>query len=231
MPLYRCPKGHVSTESNFCSECGARIGSVAEALPPAPAPVPVASQAPVTPGAVACPDCSTPHDPNTGAFCEICGYNFLTGAHAELPRLPTSAPTAGMMSSETTTPPAQHWEVVVTVDPSLRSDDSPEPPTQQAPLTFRLDKANYLIGRHSERRGIILDIALDFDDAISHRHALLTCQVDGSWYVRDIGSANGTKRNGVDLEALVDTPLYTGDELTLGHWTRLTMQVVSADSV
>src|SRR5262249_17527312 len=127
-------------------------------------------------------------------------------------------------------PPVQYWEIVVTVDPGLRGADDPVLPPPQAPLTFRLDKASYLIGRRHERRGITPDIALDFDDAISHRHALLTRQDDGSWCVRDIGSTNGTKCNGMDLEALVDAPLQAGDELTLGHWTRITVKAVSMGS-
>jgi pSer/pThr/pTyr-binding forkhead associated (FHA) protein len=44
--------------------------------------------------------------------------------------------------------------------------------------------------------------------------------------MRDIGSANGTTLNGVELEPLVDTPLKAGDEITLGHWTRLTVQII-----
>jgi pSer/pThr/pTyr-binding forkhead associated (FHA) protein len=42
--------------------------------------------------------------------------------------------------------------------------------------------------------------------------------------VRDIGSANGTRLNGKDLEPLTDTVLKDGDELTLGHWTRLSVK-------
>jgi hypothetical protein len=239
MPLAQCPKGHDSTEADFCSECGAKIVDAAAAPSQSVTSVPAI-----------CPDCSTPHDPHAGSFCELCGYNFLTGAHGELPHAPALSPTASGASvtptsdaalpatqgsvateaPETSSPPAQYWEVVITVDPGLHSADDPVPPPPQAPLTFRLEKASYLIGRHHERRGITPDIALDFDDAISHRHALLTCQGDGSWCVRDIGSTNGTRRNGMDLEALLDTPLQAGDELTLGHWTRITVKTVSPDS-
>ena len=239
MPLTQCPKGHDSTEADFCSECGAKIVSAAAVPSPAAPSVPVS-----------CPDCSTPHDPQAGSFCELCGYNFLTGAHGELPHAPAMSPTAAgasitptsdaaqpttqgsaaTVASETSSPPAQYWEIVITVDPSLRSADDPVPPPPQAPLTFRLEKASYLIGRHHERRGITPDIALDFDDAVSHRHALLICQGDSSWVVRDIGSTNGTKHNGMDLEALVDVPLQAGDELTLGHWTRITLKVISMGS-
>jgi pSer/pThr/pTyr-binding forkhead associated (FHA) protein len=98
---------------------------------------------------------------------------------------------------------------------------SPPPPTNQPPITFQLDKPTSLIGRRSNARGIYPEIPLDFDDAVSHRHALITRQPDGTFILRDIGSANGTKLNGVELTALVDTPIQAGDEFTLGHWTRI----------
>src|SRR5262249_30963742 len=155
MPLAQCPKGHASTEADFCSECGAKIVSAVAALSQTATSVPAI-----------CPDCSTPHEDRAGTFCELCGYNFLTGAHGELPHASATAPPAAGVSVPRTSappprgprapaawgpskrdgPPVQYWKIVVTVDPGLRGADDPVLPPPQAPLTFRLDKASYLIG-------------------------------------------------------------------------------------
>ena len=73
-----------------------------------------------------------------------------------------------------------------------------------------------LIGRRSEKRAILPEVSLDLDDGIPHRHALLTRGDDGSLTLRDIGSANGTRLNGADVQPLADTVLHDGDEITLG---------------
>jgi hypothetical protein len=239
MSTYKCPKGHESTESDYCSECGTKINGTPEL---ALSKNPVTATVPQTTKAVVnCPDCTAPHEPDSGDFCEICGYNFVTGAHGEVPpvavseamaksiaptpALETTLRTEGERESVSSFPPSPphplSLEVIVTIDPSLREEGSPDPPTNQSPITFRLDKESNLIGRSSEVRGIHPEVALDFDDAVSHRHALLNRQPDGTFIVRDIGSTNGTKLNGVELAAMVDTPIQDGDELTLGHWTRI----------
>ena len=119
--------------------------------------------------------------------------------------------------------PASRWSITATVDPTLREEGSPEPP-ELAPLCFAIEKNENLIGRSSRARGIEPELALDFDDAISHRHAIISRRDDGSLAVRDIGSANGTRLNGQDLPAMTDMPLREGDALTLGHWTRLVVK-------
>jgi pSer/pThr/pTyr-binding forkhead associated (FHA) protein len=83
-----------------------------------------------------------------------------------------------------------------------------------------------LIGRRSEKRAIIPEISLDLDDAVSHRHALLTLGEDSSLTLRDIGSSNGTRLNGKDVQPLVDIALHDGDQITLGRWTRVSVRSV-----
>lgn len=244
MSTYKCPKGHESTESDYCSECGAKIQGVAES---ALATNSIASTVPpIAPGVITCPDCTAPHEPDSGDFCEICGYNFATGSHGEVPILGTKTgkseierqpdreiEAAGEPENEKSVnqspiPPETTvaLEVIVTVDPTLRTEESPPPPINRPPIAFRLYKTSNLIGRSSELRGIHPDIPLDFDDAVSHRHALFNRQPDGTLIVRDIGSTNGTSLNGVELAAMVDTPIQDGDVVTLGHWTRLMIKVV-----
>jgi len=140
-------------------------------------------------------------EPAAGAFCEACGHNYDTGAPGQLV-----------------------WTAEVSIDPALREDGSPEPPAGTAAQQIELTRDSSLIGRRSDRRAIFPEIALDADDAISHRHALLNRLPDGSLVLRDIESSNGTRLNGVDLKPLVDTPLKDGDQITLGHWTRITIK-------
>ena len=219
MDGYACPKGHQSAEPDFCSDCGAKIQG-ATALP-----AKSNSGAPETGGATAhaveagCPDCGAGRAADGSKFCEVCGYNFDTGAHGEVPVLTTAEPAAA--------PLPQPWTVVVGVDPSLREPGSPDPPAGMGPFTIKIDKPFYLIGRTSEARGIFPDIPLNFDDAVSHRHALLERRADGVLVLRDIGAANGTRLNGQDVEAMADNPLRDGDEITVGHWTRITVKAVS----
>jgi pSer/pThr/pTyr-binding forkhead associated (FHA) protein len=68
------------------------------------------------------------------------------------------------------------------------------------------------------------EIPLDFDDAVSQRHALLVIQADGSLVIRDIGSSNGIQFKGQDLTVMADVPLQSGDMFSLGHWTTIEVQ-------
>ena len=206
MDSHACPKGHPSTEPDFCSECGAKIQAATQAAVPDAAPKP-----PET-----CPDCGIARAPDSGSFCEVCGHNFATGARGEI------AITQPAVES-----PPVGWLAVITIDPSLREPDSPDPPAGVGPITIALDKPANLIGRRSDSRAIFPEIALNYDEAVSHRHALLQRRDDGALVLRDIGASNGTKLNGQDLEPLVDKPLRDGDEITLGHWTRITIKAVT----
>ncbi|MBD0302775.1 MAG: FHA domain-containing protein, partial [Tolypothrix sp. T3-bin4] len=118
------------------------------------------------------------------------------------------------------------WELIITIDPSLRHPESPEAPANRQAIAFHLNKPNNLIGRNSQARAIEPEIALDFDNAVSHRHALLNLESDGSLTLRDINSSNGTKLNGIELKPMVDVSLKDGDEFTLGHWTRIAVKAV-----
>jgi FHA domain len=229
MPTYPCPNGHESTESDFCSACGAKILDSVQPVQAASRPV---SALPMQ----TCPDCSAPHESNSGDFCEICGYNFVTGAHGELAiEIPASTQTGASTPKPADQPPPSSapaiavsqpisapssWQLVISLDATPHHADSPPTPSH-TPITLTLEKPVNLIGRTSQARANYPEIAIDFDDAISHRHAVLTVQGDRTLILRDIGSSNGTQLNGVDLTALVDTPIHPGDEITLGHWTRI----------
>ena len=214
---YLCPKGHQSTESDYCSECGAKMSAAA---PDAAAPAAPQSSA----ASKSCPDCGTPHDQADIAFCEICGYNFVTGAHGDLSAI-SPAPVAAAAPPPPTQAPVQAplWTATLATDPALQEPGSPAPP-DGPPVGIPLAAAVSLIGRRSEPRAIFPEIPVQQDDAVSHRHALLQLdQATGALTVRDIGSSNGTRLNGVALKPMTDYPLNGGDVLTFGHWSKLTL--------
>jgi len=187
-----------------------------------------------------CPDCAAPHEIGSGNFCEICGYNFLTGGHNEVPIAAISTavatvepietiPNVVISSSSSVSSEIKEilaWELVVSIDPTLASPESPPPPSDRPPITIRLEKSSNLIGRTSQLRAIYPEIPLDYDDAVSSRHALVNRQADGSFVLRDIGSSNGTIFNSIEIKSLVDIPLKDGDRFTLGHWTSITVKAV-----
>ncbi|MBN3785751.1 FHA domain-containing protein [Burkholderia sp. Ac-20353] len=67
-----CPKGHVSTDPEFCSECGV-------SMKPGSAVAGIAGgfDAPAAAGSETCPDCMTPRRPGA-RYCEMCRYDFST---------------------------------------------------------------------------------------------------------------------------------------------------------
>jgi hypothetical protein len=206
MDTYVCPKGHASTEADYCSECGAKMIS-----PPAAEAVSAVAS---TAGPAVCPACGAACEGSGLAFCEVCGCDFASA--------PRPAAGAGSVSA----PPVSGWMVTLSVDPTLRTAASPEAPTGVVPATIQLRQPVSLIGRQSEARAIFPEIPIAHDDAVSHRHALLQLFASGVLLLRDIGAANGTRLNGREVEPLVDHPLKDGDEITLGHWSRITVKAV-----
>lgn len=237
MPTYTCSKGHISDESDYCSECGVKISgnSVTSST---------GSVTSMQTSLQTCPDCAAPHEIGSGNFCEICGYNFLTGGHGEVPIAITNVPAvvttvqpvesvvnvviepSESISAVSETQENLTWELIVSIDPALASPESPPPPIDRDPIAIRLEKPSNLIGRTSKLRAIYPEIPLDYDDAVSSRHALVNRQPDGSFVLRDIGSSNGTIFNGIEIKSLVDIPLKNGDRFTLGHWTSITVKAV-----
>src|SRR5437868_10811719 len=71
-----------------------------------------------------------------------------------------------------------------------------------------LDKPVLLVGRHEE-----CDIQLN-SRKVSRKHCVIA-QVGDSLVVRDLGSTNGVRVNGVRVD---DGTLRTGDELTIGNF-------------
>lgn len=85
-----------------------------------------------------------------------------------------------------------------------------------------LDKPILLLGRHPE-----CDIQID-SRKISRRHCCIA-QVSDYLVVRDLGSTNGIRINGIRI---VEGHLNTGDELTIGnHRYKVTWEEVAAAAI
>jgi len=116
---YRCPRGHDSTDPDYCSVCGIAMTGAAtsagagSAGPPATSAV-MGGGAAATGGSTAtatvCPVCSTPRTDMGLRFCEVCRYDFQTGipAPGSPPTTPPTTPpgTTATQSPTTLRPPA-----------------------------------------------------------------------------------------------------------------------------
>ena len=246
MTTYPCPNGHLSTDAEYCTECGKKLSGPSGITPPA-AP----GAAPASATGEVCPDCGTPRATPTATFCEVCRYNFVThqpwspvppalATVAPPPPPPTAPPNPVLPAAPVVQAPsaapaplpaadvARRWEAVVTVDPSLYADPDPQNPVPVGvpERVFPLDFPENLIGRRSERRAIFPEIDLSGDSGVSSRHAILRREADGSIAVVDVGSTNGTQVNGADIVPGVRTPLHDGDQVTVGCWSRITVRVM-----
>jgi hypothetical protein len=244
-----CPKGHHSTDADYCSECGAKIQGAPSALSETQ-PLPPQSGAGCSNGAV-CPDCGTPRANPTATFCEICRYNFVTQVSWSssipnaAPAVPFTPPDAVPADSvplngtvvPTLTPPldvrndvpvlvmdnvplSSKWEAIVKVDASLYTEPDPSLPCP-ADEPERVYHLDFAENLIG-RRNDRKDIHPEInlrDPGASHRHAKLLRQTDGSLVLLDVGSTNGTLLNGVDVPEGVKTALKDGDAITLGFWT------------
>jgi len=233
-----CPKGHASTDPEFCSECGTRMPASATATASS-----TSVAVPPTPSAVqTCPQCGMERKPDA-RFCETCRYDFRTGLPGPPPDpaagqaaatptgpAPAAAPAAAVAPPATPAAPAgvRFWEAVVAVDPRLDVDPDPALPcpTDAPERTFPLDSPESLVGRRSQSRAIFPAIALT-DPGVSHRHLMIYRDTASSQLeVADLGSTNGTFLNGSPspLEPGVKTPVGPDDRLEIGRWTRITFR-------
>jgi len=98
----------------------------------------------------------------------------------------------------------------------LREPDSPPPPADLSERVFMVDRSPILIGRD----GPGLDIPLHGDPYVSRRHAEIVWLGSG-WGVRDLGSTNGTRINGVAVEGTEVRSLGPEDVVEVGFFTQL----------
>jgi pSer/pThr/pTyr-binding forkhead associated (FHA) protein len=75
--------------------------------------------------------------------------------------------------------------------------------------TFLLDQDATSVGRSVES-----EVFLD-DVTVSRKHAIFERRAGGAWFVRDVGSLNGTYVNGEQVD---ETKLASGDEVQIGRF-------------
>jgi hypothetical protein len=243
---YLCPKGHQSTEPDYCSECGMRIAASSSGSAPAATAAPAGGD---------CPVCGAQRAPGA-RFCEVCRYDFVAkkpadaaddGAFAPAPAAavadpapapapqpapadpaPTApasvAPAAPAPATASVNAIANPW-AIVTADKSLMGPEAagltfPEGEPQRS---YPLDLDENLVGRRSARTNVHPEIPVG-DPSVSSRHLKICRRPDGSLYLVDVGSSNGTKLNGVAVEPAVETALKAGDQIVIGAWTRIAIE-------
>ena len=215
----RCPScGTDSATSDYCDTCGAPL---APAAAPADA---AATQAPaVAAPEMVCPNCGAARTPDD-AFCEGCGLDFATGQMPVAPA-PQPAGPSGVPSG---------WTAVIEADRAFFDSNEAEGATAIAfpdalgPREVPLTGDEVIIGRRSEAKGFFPGIDLSApvaDPGVSHRHAALRRQADGSWALVDDMSTNGTWLNGSDkpVDHGVLTALRDGDRINVGSFTSITV--------
>jgi FHA domain len=196
-----CPAGHVSTTTDYCDQCGARIGSAEPA--PVPPDTSATSPSPVT---APCPRCGVPRT-GRDRYCESCGLDFTVAASASA------------------------WAVTVGPDREYFARAAAEGlafPADEFERTIALDSARVRIGRRRPTGEDAPEIELG-DPAVSRLHATLVNAADGSWAVVDEGSSNGTTINARadPIAPHVEVPLSDGDRIHVGAWTTITLALRS----
>lgn len=240
MPV--CPSGHTSEATDYCDVCGDLMDGAQRAefaQPSNRAPAASAPSAEPEPGGEAlCPHCGTPR---SGRFCEVDGYDFETGtlhtAELSAARAARSRPLVPSQrrSSPRLTPPgpsalivadrAYFESVVAGMGPGAGElSFPPYCPERRVPLIG--DQVR--IGRRSTSRAILPEIDLSAppeDPGVSHLHAVLLAQPDGTWNLIDPGSTNGTTVNGgtEPIEVNKPRPMAHGDRIHVGAWTTITL--------
>ena len=95
----RCPDGHLSDSTDYCDTCGLPIGADSDLGPAPTVPAPLSLVPPLPAGDdKPCPNCNS-LVPIDDLFCEVCGYDFTTGALPTPITAPGGVPVPGSSNS------------------------------------------------------------------------------------------------------------------------------------
>ncbi len=164
---------------------------------------------------ILCPNCQHEEIPGT-VFCSNCASQlklFDTSVTHEL-KHPGTKPKEIKTPPDPPTPQGQFisWA-------SLHIIESGQ-------IIILADRDEFTIGRTSEGQPIMPDVDLtDFNayaNGISRLHCVIK-KTNSKAYIMDLGSSNGTYRNGVRLTELIETQINHGDVISLG---KLRIQVL-----
>ncbi len=210
---FTCPRGHHSAGDDYCSVCGIRnpASSVLTGVRPERAP---------TLGEPMCLVCGVQRD-GIDRYCVNCGYDFEMGE----PLTPSPPPLANGFLPAPQAPAAPSLVLLAGVNTRRFEDPGcPPPPADLTERTFILDRHSIVIGRE----GGNLDIPIHGDPYISRRHAEIVW-MGSAWGIRDLGSTNGTRVNGVPLEGSEVKLLAPDDVIDLGFFSQLRVRGLSAE--
>jgi hypothetical protein len=252
-----CTSGHDSASTDFCDVCGMRMdGPAAPESTSGPPSADVAAAPAAGPGGEPCPQCGAARTGQFCEVCGF-SFASGTAPAAATSGSPGPGPGPGADAAATSGPAgvagtaagstaaavpdaAAGWTAVVTADrayyDSVIAEGGPDAASIEFPgycpeRRFRLTGREMRIGRRSVSRGLEPEIDLTGpppDPGVSHLHAVLIAEPDGTWAVLDPGSANGTIVNSGEIVAGVRVPLHDGDRICVGAWTVLTMQAPAA---
>ncbi len=228
---YHCPEHptHTSANPDYCPECGdAMVDDVGKTgnepaqviVPHIVTAAPAVHAAPPSGEVLKCVHCG--EEVQEGDDCCIgCGRNPFDkndtgGVPAAAPVVAPPAPVvvAPVRPPAPVAPPAPIATYPVTLRLVARFDDGPrervansEQPTDKSDRSVDLDRDVVKIGRTDRKHNILPEISLDGDSGVSRRHAELNRGPDGTYFLKDTDSANGTKLNGTAVEANDPTPV------------------------
>ena len=240
-----CPQCGAARTGQFCEVCGFNFASGTAPVAAAPgSAAPVAVPGSAAPVAAVPVGTSGPAGlgagpaPGSGAGDGAAGpVSAGPGAGAGATAGPAGVVgTAAGSGAEAVPDAAAGWTAVVTADrayyDTVIATGGPDATSIEFPgycpeRRFRLSGREMRIGRRSVSRGLDPEIDLSgppVDPGVSHLHAVLIAEPDGTWAVLDPGSANGTVVNRGEIVTGVRVPLHDGDRICVGAWTVLTLQ-------
>jgi hypothetical protein len=222
-----CPNGHLSTSNDYCSVCGVKMLADSE---------PVATVDPDKDQNVVCPKCQTSQLDANAQFCENCGQKINEPIAWVSPKSEVTIPAISVgLSAESHPPVATEphpsdpssaepvetaWRVECRVFKETAEESTPHA-AYESSTEIILKAGVTQIGRTSQKRNLHPEIACDWDDAVSHRHAKIELAPDGDAFLVDLGSTNGTMLNGALVSANTPIKLKDGDRISLGGKTAL----------
>ena len=224
---FRCPQGHESADAEYCDICGSPNPAYSIVRDPG-----LGSPAGRWSAAEPCLVCGTERV-GTDRYCTNCGYDFEMDqplghggemAVAAPPPLPLATPPppplsngAPMVSPPVSSSAPPSLALVTDVNAS-RFDEpgSPPPPADVSERLYIVDRTPIVIGRE----GSGLDIPIHGDPYVSRRHAEIVWTGSG-WGIRDLGSTNGTRINGVVLQGSEVRHLMPEDVIEVGFFSQL----------
>ena len=85
---------------------------------------------------------------------------------------------------------------------------------------YSVNADDLVIGRPDPKTGTVPDVSLEYEDAVSRRHARVYSD-GGQVFLEDLGSTNGTKLNNNAIAPHQPIPLKAGDKIQVGERTEI----------